>query len=85
MEIQHSKQHCIAVANDVVRLVLSGLTKYSWTSLAGGIVGTGTNLSFFLDEHYVVNLESGNFNKFMQSDEGKSIDSHSVVPGNQLF
>jgi hexokinase len=38
-----------------------------------------------LDEKTIVNLESGGFDKFPQSPEGKLIDRASTAPGAQLF
>lgn len=74
----------VALANDTVCLVLSGLTQFPWRGLVGGIIGTGLNFAIFLDEGTIVNLEAGNFNKFPQSLEGKLIDRASVAPGTHL-
>ena len=75
----------VSVANDTICLMLSGLIHHSWDQLAAGIVGTGLNFAMFLDEHTAVNLESGSFNKFPQSEAGKDIDTHSAVPGDAIF
>lgn len=76
----------VSVANDTICLLLSGLTKYSWRHLAGGIVGTGLNFAFFTDEYHSVNLEAANFNKFTPSKETKYIDViTSSAPGTALF
>ncbi len=75
----------VSVANDTICLLLSGLTKFSWEKIVGGIVGTGTNFAFFLDEKKLVNLESGNFDKFPLSEEAKKIDKSSLTPGKYLF
>lgn len=75
----------VALANDTVCLLLSGLTQFRWQGLVGGIVGTGLNFAIFLDEHTIVNLESANFDKFPQSPEGKLIDRGSARPGSALF
>ncbi|MCR4263666.1 MAG: hypothetical protein NUV98_03020 [Candidatus Roizmanbacteria bacterium] len=75
----------VSVANDTICLLLSGLTQFTWSELAAGIVGTGLNFALFLDEHTVVNLESANFNAFEQTPEGKHIDQESVSPGDALF
>lgn len=75
----------VSVANDVICLLLSGLPKYHWQELAGGIVGTGVNFSFFINKDSIVNLEAGNFNKFSQTEEGKFIDKTSIKPGAYLF
>lgn len=74
----------IAVANDVICLLLSGLTAYPKGQLVAGIMGTGTNLTFF-HEGFAINLESANFNKFAPSPECLSIDATSAQPGNSLF
>lgn len=75
----------VALANDTVCLVLSGLTQFRWQGLVGGIIGTGINFAVFLDEGTIVNLESAYFDKFTQSTEGKLIDKASVSPGSALF
>lgn len=74
-----------ALANDTVCLVLSGLTQFRPQGLVGGVIGTGLNFAFFLDEETIVNLESANFDKFPQSTEGKLIDKASVRPGDALI
>jgi hexokinase len=66
-------------------LTLAGLTKHEPLPVAGGVVGTGLNFAFFLDETHVVNLEAANFNKFEQSEEGKQIDAQSLTLGRSLY
>lgn len=75
----------VALANDTVCLLLSGLTQFRWQGLVGGIVGTGLNFAVFLNEKTLVNLESANFDKFKQSAEGKLIDKGSARPGTALY
>lgn len=75
----------VAVANDTICLTLSGLTKAAADNVAGGIVGTGLNFAFFLNERQLVNLEAACFDKFTQSQEGKIIDRQSLQPGEALF
>ena len=75
----------VAITNDAICVLLSGLLQNSWQSLAAGIVGTGLNFAIFLDEYTAVNLEAANFNKFTPSEEGIEIDNHSVSPGNALY
>lgn len=75
----------VVVANDTVCLVLSGLEKDKSINLVGGVVGTGFNFGFFINEDVVVNLESGNFNKFPVTDSGQVLDSESQHPGFQLW
>lgn len=75
----------VSCANDTVCLLLSGLSKYKRGNLACGILGTGMNAAFFLNDNECVNLESANFNKFPLSTEGKIIDDQSLIPGAALF
>lgn len=75
----------VAVANDTVCLMLSGLTKFNWDKLACGIVGTGMNFALFTDSNHLVNLEAAGFNKFAQTPEGKIADRQSNNPGKSLF
>lgn len=83
---KHRKQTIqVSCANDTICLLLSGLTRYPKDTLACGILGTGINAAFFLGDKKAVNLESANFDKFTQSEEGKAIDAKSVHPGGSLF
>lgn len=75
----------VALANDTVCLVLSGLTQFKWEGLVGGVIGTGLNFALFLDEGTIVNLEAANFDKFPQSTEGKLIDKASARPHSALI
>jgi len=75
----------VCLANDSICLLLSGLDKNDHIKTAAGIVGAGTNFSFFLDQKTAVNLESGNFNKFPQTKTTKKIDQNSTNPGRHLF
>ena len=69
----------VSVVSDTICLLLSSKTDVA------GVVGTGTNFAFFLDKNTAVNLESGNFNKFPQTETGKEINKRSLNPGQQLF
>ena len=82
---KRNKKIKVAVANDTICLLLSGLTKYSFDNLAAGIVGTGFNIAFFLGQDRLVNLESANFDKFPQTKEGRIVDQESTQPGKSLF
>ncbi len=75
----------VCIANDAVCILLSGLVKYPWETLAGGIVGTGLNFSLFLAKDRLVNLEAGNFDKLPQTKEGQCIDKSSTMPGAYVF
>lgn len=82
---KRNKKITASVANDTVCLLLSGLTKYKWHELAGGVIGTGVNFAFFLDKGKLVNLESANFDKFTLSQEASIIDKESREPNIHLF
>jgi len=75
----------ISVANDVICLVLSGLQMSDWDIIIGGVVGTGVNFGYFLDRYTIVNIESGGFTKFRQTESGKIIDRNSNKPGIFIF
>ncbi len=82
---EYGRQLQVITANDTVCLALSGLEVSSWDKVVGGIVGTGTNMGFFADEHTIINLESGNFDKLKQTESGRYVDSISTNPGKHLF
>lgn len=74
----------VSVANDTVCLSLSG----NGSENGAFVAGTGFNMSLTLqvkNEKSLVNLESGNFNKFTLSPILQKIDAESEVPGGQLF
>lgn len=85
MKLKHNRSIIVFVANDAVCLLLSGTETGKRDSLAGGIVGTGLNFSFFLDEKRIVNLESGNFDKFPISKQAEMIDTASSSPGTGIL
>lgn len=85
MKQVHGRTIRVAVANDVICLLLSGLTSHAWNAIAAGIVGTGLNFAIFLDENTMVDLESANFTQFPQSEAGKEIDRLSMLPGASLY
>jgi hexokinase len=82
---KYKRKILFTVANDTVCLLLSGLGSASWENLAGGVVGTGINFAYFLGPQEVVNLESGNFDKFPISPEALEIDLNSTIMGKALF
>ncbi len=75
----------VVTANDTVCLILSGLEKYSTRGLAGGVIGTGFNFGFFLDDDTLINLESGNYNNFQRSDSCMAMDEELEDRGCQLW
>jgi hexokinase len=78
------KEITVSVLNDAICLLLSGTESYSINSIAGAIMGTGTNATFFHNEK-AINVQSGGFDKFSLSDECKEIDKDSLMPGASLF
>ena len=82
---KRKKKIKVSVANDTICLLLSGLTKYPWEKLVGGVDGTGVNFAMFLSKNKLVNLESANFDKFPCSEAGKIIDKESSFVGRALF
>lgn len=82
---KRGKKIVFVVANDTVCLLLSGKSAASWEKLACGIIGTGINFAFFTSQTELVNLESGNFDKFTLSDEAREIDRASSQRGKGVF
>ncbi|MBI2011884.1 hypothetical protein HYS91_03900 [Candidatus Daviesbacteria bacterium] len=80
-----NKEILITAANDTICLLLSGLTKFNYENLVGGVLGTGVNFAIFLGKERAVNLEVRNFDKFPISKEAKIVDKHSNHPGIGLF
>lgn len=76
----------VSVANDTICLLLSGLKESSsWKETACGIVGTGVNFAFFLDEHTAINLEAAEFDKFELSESVSEMDKKTAAPGSALL
>jgi hypothetical protein len=75
----------VAVANDTICLLMSGVGMYHWNHYACGIVGTGNNFAMFVDERTPVNLESGEFKLFQLSTAAQAIDQNSDSQGGGLF
>jgi len=78
------KEITVSVLNDAICLLLSGIEDYSRDTIAGAIMGTGTNITFFHNEK-AINVQSGGFDKFILSDECKEVDKDSLMPGASLF
>ena len=75
----------VSTANDTICLALSGLSEVKASKIAGLILGTGCNMALFEGEDVVVNLESGNFDKFELSEAGREVDANSNNKQKQLF
>lgn len=73
----------IACANDTVCLALAGSNSRK-PSISALVVGTGINTAIVKDGS-IINLETGNFNQFPQTQSGKFIDRQSDRPGTQIF
>lgn len=82
---KYKRKLTVAVANDTICLLLSGLTQFKAEEIAAGIVGTGMNFAIFVNQTTAVNLEAANFDKFSPSDEVKIIDKSSAHSGKALF
>lgn len=74
----------VTVANDTVCLLLANIEKATWNNTVGGIIGTGTNYAITI-ENQIINLQSGGFNHFPQTETGKIIDSQSTNPSRGIF
>lgn len=85
LEQRHGTPVAVSVANDTICTLLSGLHEHYPEELACGIVGTGINFAYFMEPNTPVNLETANFDAFVQSEYGKQIDEESVHPGKVLF
>lgn len=83
-EEKYHKRPKVSVANDTVCLTLAG----DGTERGAFVAGTGFNMCLVIKEDnkkVVVNLESGNFDKFTLSSTLKDIDVKSELPGSQLL
>ena len=74
----------VAVANDTICLLLSGLSVGQKETLTAGVIGTGINFAFFSGDE-AINTEAANFNNFPLSEEAAWIDAHSAMPKSALF
>lgn len=81
-----AQEMSVAVTNDTICLLLSGLDDVSsHQSLAAAIVGTGVNFAYFDDEETAVNTEAGNFTSFAHPHEMKLVDRNSSNPHAALY
>jgi hexokinase len=74
----------VSVANDTICLMLSG----TGTENGSLITGTGFNIGLVMEDankKTLINLESGNFNKFTLSPILKKVDADSEYPGSHLL
>lgn len=81
---KYHKNSIVSVANDTVCLLLSGKGNENMSLVAG----TGFNMGIRLkkdDQMYLVNLETGGFDKFPKSPILKAIDATTKNQGKKLF
>ena len=78
------KEYKINTTNDAICLLLSKLKGHERGNIAGSVIGTGTNISFYYND-FAINLESGNFNKFAPTAECLEIDKASDHQDKGLF
>ncbi|PSO43932.1 MAG: hypothetical protein BRC23_02505 [Parcubacteria group bacterium SW_4_49_11] len=74
----------VTCAHDTTSLLLAGRQHTHKEHPVGGVIGTGMNFAFLEDER-VINLESGNFSDFPQTETGKRVDAESDTSGEQQF
>lgn len=82
----HKRKVIVSVGNDVVCLIASingpGVDS---SRLVSGIVGTGYNMSFFLDNQTVVDVELAEYSNFQPTSTGRKIDLDSASAGKHLY
>lgn len=83
---KYQRKLVVAVANDAVCLLTAraGRVSNHETTMAG-IVGTGYNMAFFLDEHTIVNVQASDFTGFNPTATGTVVDRESSNVGEQLY
>ncbi len=86
LKAMYGRDVIVSVGNDVVCLITSIINRQdNRSNLFAGIVGTGVNLAFFLDDQTVINTQVADFNNFTQTSTGKRADADSPNAGKQLF
>ncbi len=76
----------VSVGNDTVCLIASRLDKHvDRMSLMAGIVGTGYNMAYALEDNIVINLQASDYTGFTPTATGKIVDKQSTNPGEQLY
>lgn len=82
----HKRKVIVSVGNDVVCLIASVYTRdVNSLNLVSGIVGTGYNMSFFLDSQTVVDVEPAGYSNFQPTSTGRKIDLGSINAGKRLY
>jgi len=80
----------ISLINDTVAALLAGASRsgtgFDYSSYIGFILGTGMNIAYIQPEtdymkSQIVVCESGKFNKLVDSDFDRELDSHTTAPG----
>lgn len=82
----HGRKLIASVGNDTVTLAAAAAARnVDRYTLVAGIVGTGYNLAFYLNEHTIINVQASDFANFIPTATGKLVDQQSTNPGKQLY
>ena len=82
----HNRSINVSIGNDIIRLIASGTEKDTdRAAMVAGIVGTGYNMAFYLDDNTIINLQASDFTGFKPTSTGKFVDMHSSNRGEQLY
>lgn len=83
---EKGKTLIVSVVNDAICLLLSSYSQNLNPATTGAyIVGTGSNLAFYLTPRMAINTQASDFSNFQQTTTGKIIDTQSINPGKQVF
>ena len=75
-----------SVANDTVCVLAAAIEKdINKDHLAAGIVGTGYNMGFFLNDMTIINVQSSDFHNFTPTESGRIVDGASTNKGERLY
>jgi hexokinase len=82
----HKRDIVVSIGNDTVCLIASATEKGTDRGvLFAGIVGTGYNMAFFLDDRTIINVQASDFTGFTPTTSGKIVDQESHNVGEQLY
>lgn len=82
----HHRDLIASVGNDTVCLIASGTNRDTdRDALVAGIVGTGYNMAFYLDDQTIINVQASDFTGFTPTATGRVVDQESKNVGEQLY
>jgi hexokinase len=82
----HRRDLLASVGNDTVCLIASGTNRDTdRDTLVAGIVGTGYNMAFYLDNQTIINVQASDFTSFTPTATGRVVDHESKNVGEQLY